>query len=154
MSAAPVTKRDVALHVWERCLHLPYRWGGDDPMEGFDCSGLVILGLQAAGVFPGRHGADATADSLLNEFFRDKPHLAPHLLRPGCLLFWQRGSRIGHVEIVWTILLDDAGNRTVITIGAAGGGSRTTDEEAASSQNAFVKVHPAAPGWFAAIDPF
>jgi hypothetical protein len=70
-------------------------------------------------------------------------------LRPGCLLFWFRGSKIGHVEIVWHVV----GER-VLTIGAAGGGSRTKTEADAERQNAYIKVRPARPEWVKAVDPF
>lgn len=38
---------------------LPYAWGGDDPMAGFDCSGFVIELLKSVGVLPNRYDSSA-----------------------------------------------------------------------------------------------
>ena len=34
-------------------LGTPYRWGGDDPLTGIDCSGLALEVLKAAGIYRG-----------------------------------------------------------------------------------------------------
>lgn len=150
--------REIALYVWERALFLPYHWGGNDPMEGFDCSGLVVEGLKAAGRF-GRT-TDMTAHQMY-EHFRQTGLVVPApwetlvpseaaALRPGCLVFFDRdGNRtIEHVEIVWR---NDGAE--VFTVGASGGGSRTVTVEDARQHDAYVKIRPA-DGWIAAVDPF
>lgn len=137
------TIRDVALWLWGRELGQPYKWGGDDAIDGWDCSGLIIEILKAVGVLP-RVG-DWASWQLADEF-RPKMVTKP---TPGCLLFWNRGGRIGHVEVVWKII-----GTHVLTIGAAGGGSATQTEEDAAAQNAYVKVRPARQGWVLAVDPF
>lgn len=146
---ALTSKRAIALAVWGDQHGRPYIWGGDDPILGFDCSGLVLEGLKAAGVVP--RDFDATAHTLLHAVFASKPRLHQPLdLRPGCLLFWEdKTGKIRHVEIVAAVV-----NGTVWTIGASGGGSKTPDAAAAAAQNAYVKVRPAAPGWTAGVDPF
>jgi len=146
----PESFREIALYVWERQLNQPYRWGGDDPLAGFDCSGLVLEGLKAAGVLP-RDG-DWNAETLLRGVFRTLPRLTdPRGILPGCLVFYNRGmpARVGHVEIVWAVV----GGR-VFTIGASGGGPAETSLEAAARDNAYVKIRPAVLGWVACVDPF
>jgi len=146
----PTSYRAIALDVWREFLGIPYRWGGDDPLVGFDCSGLVIEGLKSAGILP-REG-DWSADVLLNGVFKDSPRLVDvRSFTPGSLLFWNRGTtpRIGHVEIVWAVL-----NGKVFTIGASGGGSGDTDLARAIDDNAYVKIRPAVLGWVACVDPF
>ena len=146
----PANFRDLALDVWWAQLNEPYRWGGDDPLAGFDCSGLVIEGLKAAGLLP-RVG-DWSADQLLNGVFKALPRLVdPRGILPGSLVFYNRGvpPRIGHVEIVWSVI-----GTKVFTIGASGGGSKTTDLQAAIDDNATVKIRPAVTPWVACIDPF
>jgi cell wall-associated NlpC family hydrolase len=114
-------------------LHgLPYRWGGDDTIEGFDCSGMVIEILKSVGILP-RSGpvTDWTAHGLWDRFAgkeREKPQL-------GCLAFyWNNGkTKIVHIEFC----LDSKH-----TMGASGGGYKTTSFEAASRSNAFIKVRP------------
>lgn len=144
------TLREVALFVWASYLNVPYRWGGDDPLAGVDCSGLVLEGLKAVGKV--RRQDDFTADAILHQLFHDRSHFPLLLeteLRSGCLLFWKRGSKIGHVEIVWT-----RAEGELLTIGASGGGSRTKDRAAAIRDNSYVKIRRASPKWVAAIDPF
>lgn len=139
MTPLATERLDIARRVWWDCHGLPYRWGGDDPSAGFDCSGLVIEGLQACGILP-RTG-DWRAAALAQRF-----PLAQKV-RPGCLLFW--GEPIVHVEIVWELL----SNGAVLTLGASGGGSKTLTRADAEAQNAFVKIRPARP-WVRAVDPF
>lgn len=146
----PQSYRELALDVWRAQLNEPYRWGGDDPLQGFDCSGLVIEGLKSAGILP-REG-DWSADVLANGVFKDYARLTDvRSFTPGSLLFWNRGAppRIGHVEVVWAVL-----NGKVFTIGASGGGSAETDLQRAIDDNAYVKIRPAVLGWVACIDPF
>jgi len=113
--------------VWAY-LGTPYKWGGDDPMAGFDCSGLVVEVLKSVGILP-RKG-DWTAQGLWNRFKRlsvENPH-------EGCLVFWQSSSeRVIHVEIC----INDQ-----LSIGASGGGSKTKNTKSAIDQNAFIKVRP------------
>lgn len=142
-------RRSLALQVWGEQLNGPYIWGGDDPVVGFDCSGLALEGLKAAGIVP--RDLDTTAHNLLNVIFKTRIRLTQaSQMRPGCLIFWENGAgRIRHVEIVMLVL-----QGTIFTIGASGGGSKTPDAKAAAAQNAYVKIRPAAPGWACAIDPF
>lgn len=129
----------IAHAVWNRALGLPYRWGGDDPLDGFDCSGLVIEGLKSCGLFPADD--DDTAAELAKRY---PPAVIPD---QGMLVFWG-APRIIHVEIVWTVL-----GEQVFTLGASGGGSRTTGRAEAVQQNAYVKIRPKS-GWVALVDPF
>jgi hypothetical protein len=106
-------------------------------------SGLVVEHLKSVGILP--HAGDWTAEGLAKRFQgREVTRV-----KPGCLLFWFRGQKIGHVEIVWHVV----GER-VLTIGAAGGGSRTKTKSDAEKQNAYIKVRPARPEWVKAVDPF
>lgn len=146
----PQSFRELALDVWRAQLGKPYRWGGDDPLAGFDCSGLVIEGLKAAGILP-REG-DWSAELLCNSVFKDYQRLnATQGFPAGALLFWLRGTpaRVGHVEIVWAVI-----GGKVFTIGASGGGSADVDVAHAVADNAYVKIRPAVAGWYACLDPF
>ena len=111
-------------------LHgLPYRWGGDDPMLGFDCSGMCIEILKSVGILP-REG-DWTAQALF-DLFHERIRQNAQL---GCLAFWHGADpvKIIHVEFC----LDSKH-----TMGASGGGSATTSFEGAAKANAFIKVRP------------
>ena len=120
---------------------LPYIWGGDDPVKGFDCSGMVIEILKSVGILPDK--GDWTADGLYHKF---KAH-EQDVPCQGCLAFWGSEERKTHVE--YCISQD-------YTIGASGGGSRTTNMAEAIKQNAYIKVRPICRRigrvWF--VDPY
>ena len=117
-------------YLWH-FVGLPYRWGGDDPMAGFDCSGLAVEGLQSVGIIP--RVSDFGAGALHGKF----PATTTPL--PGCLAYWHDGTgKIIHVEIVIDTHLDGL----VLTIGASGGGSETVDLASAIKANAYIKVRP------------
>jgi cell wall-associated NlpC family hydrolase len=131
----------AAEYAWS-FLGLPYRWGGDDPIQGFDCSGLVLEVLQSVGILT--HGTDMTAQGLYQRFKANQVAKG----YAGCLCLWFNPQGLAtHVEI----LVDD-----FHTVGASGGGSATTSADAAAAQNAFVKMRPL--GYrgsnYKIIDPF
>lgn len=70
----------------------PYRWGGNTPESGFDCSGLVVYVFRdAAGVGLPRQS------SAMSELGARK--LAVDSLQSGDLVFFESGRRIDHVGI-------------------------------------------------------
>lgn len=134
-----MNRRDLFLLVLYAQLGKPYRWGGDDAIQGFDCSGLVNEGAQAIGLIGRKE--DRTAAVWYE-------HAKPIAGTPevGDLLFWKTADgKVYHVETVYTKLEDG----TLVTIGASGGDSKTTSEEAAVAQNAYVKLRPAREGYTA-----
>ena len=139
-----MNKREVATSLLEKFLGIPYRWGGDDAMEGFDCSGLMVEVLKSTGEMS--REKDYTAQGL------SKLYPETEVLQAGVLVFydWNNDGKIDHVEMV--ALVDDDGE--VYTVGASGGGSATTSLRAASSSNAYVKMRPLRPGHVVAVDPY
>lgn len=119
--------RDIADLIALKFLGRPYIWGGDDPMQGFDCSGFVIEILKSVGLLP-RQG-DWTAHNLWERFKLSRVN-DPHR---GCLVFYGTPEKVTHVEYC----LD-----SIHSIGASGGGSKTTSEAAAIQQNAYIKIRP------------
>lgn len=107
---------------------LPYKWGGDDPINGYDCSGFVQECLRAVGRLPA--GGDMTAQSLY-EKFRAKHVTAPQL---GHIIFYGDSlSKIHHVTLALS---------SELMIEAGGGGSKTNTLADAAAQNAYIRVRP------------
>lgn len=120
----PVSKYTLQMYAMSM-VGLPYRWGGDDPVEGFDCSGLVLELLKSVGVMPG--SVDMTAAGLADYFKARK--VAPKF---GALSFYGTG-KITHVGFC----LDEK-----LMLEAGGGTSKTLTKDDASKQNAYVRIRP------------
>lgn len=70
----------------------PYRWGGNTPDGGFDCSGLVhYVFLDAANL-----GLPRTSQQM-SEI--DVPGISRNRLEPGDLVFFGLGRKVSHVGI-------------------------------------------------------
>ncbi len=110
-----------------RFIGVPYRWGGENPITGFDCSGLVQEVLRGIGMDP---PGDQTAQALYHAFEKH----SVESISEGCLLFFGKSNQhITHVAI--------ALNSTLM-IEAGGGGHLTLTEKDAAAQNAFVRIRP------------
>jgi len=104
----------------------PYRWGGDDPIDGFDCSGLVQELLAAVEMDP---PGDQNAQALYDHF---KTRNQGRVLGLGALCFYGESlTKITHVAM----MID-----SVSVIEAGGGGSKTNTLKDAAEQNAFVRL--------------
>lgn len=136
--------RDIAVHVLKNSVGTPYRWGGDDPLGGFDCSGLVIEALKSSGKMAEQK--DYTADALSKLFPETE------IFQPGVLVFWDwnKDGLIDHVEMI--AFEDEDG--TFFTVGASGGGPGTITNQDAQNANAYVKIRPLREGYIRAVDPF
>jgi len=119
-------RRRVFLQTINAYLLQPYDWGGQG-LGGVDCSGLVVEGLRACGIFTNKQ--DTNAHGIWTEY-RDRYSVG----RPsnGCIVFWfnQAGKAI-HTAV---------GIGPYHCIGAHGGNSTTTDSDKADAQEAFVKI--------------
>lgn len=137
-------KIEIALEVAKNLINTPYRWGGNDPMEGFDCSGFIIEILASVGIFDRKKDTTAHGLSLL--------YPKTEILEPGVLVFWDwnKDKRMDHVEMI--VAVDDDG--TILTIGASGGDDRTTTITNAMAQNAYIKIRPLNDNVTCAVNPF
>lgn len=113
----------------------PYFYGGDDPISGFDCSGLASEILRASGLcaWNWRGNAQAIHDLLSSKSMLMKG-TTPQVQQLGAFAFYGvNAANIDHV----TFCLDGT------TMVEAGGGDHTTvTKDIASRQNAFVRLRP------------
>lgn len=113
-------------------INRPYLWGGDDPIKGYDCSGLAQEFLKAFGAHPDNK-IDYTAQALYNYFSKNQT-AKENIYEVGALIFFGPSkTSINHVGI----LLNDR-----LMAEAGGGGSRTLTVDDAIKQNAFTRVRP------------
>lgn len=109
-------------------LHQPYRWGGDDPLAGYDCGGMVQAILASIGMDP---PGDQTAQGLFDHFSVNGSYNAWGL---GALAFFgQSAKAITHVGFC----LD-----SYRMLEAGGGDRSTTNLDQAIKQNAFIRIRP------------
>lgn len=165
--------RDEFVSCLEKLLLVPYAWGGDDPAQGFDCSGVINEALQSVGLT--EHRSDYTADGLMRRFLGKV--IPPAEAKEGCLVFYLKGGEdaghavADHVEAFmshWQVIGAIGGDRPGTTVEEI----RTSyprmadfprfivqkwiDEWEAARRGAFVKKRPFGyrPGPFVVIDPF
>lgn len=107
----------------------PYKWGGANKLEGFDCSGLVMEILKSIGVMA--HGNDMNAQGLYNWVSVSGQK---NKFGEGALCFYGKSlKQITHVSI----MIDDK-----ICIEAGGGDKTTINKEVAEKQGAVVRLRP------------
>ncbi len=78
------TTGERAVRIAEQYLGVPYRWGGADPIGGFDCSGLTMYVYAQLGI-----GLAHYTGSQFYEGMR----VPPSRLLPGDLLFFEPSAR-------------------------------------------------------------
>lgn len=109
---------------------LPYIWGGDDAIIGFDCSGFAQELLSAFGAHPSP-GTDLTAQGLYDAVSKTGQYNSTLV---GALAFYGKS----HLTITHVAIVIGPG----LIIEAGGGGSSTTNKTAAADQNAYIRIRP------------
>lgn len=122
---------DNMIAYLERFIGRPYIWAGDGTGAkggGFDCSGLVLEGLWAFGLYT---GVDVSSENL-RKWCADKsgwPSVSAKKVERGDLLFFGKGG-ITHVAVAY-------GDGLMIEAG--GGTSSCVDDK---SSTGFVRIRP------------
>lgn len=105
-----------------------YIYGGDDPILGFDCSGLVIECLKSVGIAPIK---DSSAQELFTLF---KAQGIISAIGAGALCFYGKSTnQISHVALM-------VNDNQIIEAGS--GTSQTLTAQDAAKQNAFIRIRP------------
>lgn len=109
-------------------LGTPYIWGGNNQLQGFDCSGFVQEALASVGMDP---PGDQTAQSL-HDFLTQKGW--PTKLERGSILFF--GENLDNITHT-SIALNER-----IMIEAGGGSKLTRSYVMAKEKGAYVRIRP------------
>ena len=124
--------RDPIDYVIESALStlgVPYIWGGNNPLQGLDCSGAVRWWLRAAGLTP---SWDETSQGIYDRLTKHGGRVEPSAQRGYVLFFGKSVLSITHVAL--------ALNQFQM-IEAAGGNSSCTSRQAASERGAMVQIN-------------
>ena len=116
----------ILFQVAYSCLNVPYKWGGNNPIDGLDCSGFVQHVLKSAGIAPPK---DCNAQCLYDYYELESAH---NTYKPGALVFY--GKSI--LEITHVALMLDPYR----IIEAAGGDHLTLTRADAAAKGAMVRI--------------
>jgi len=108
---------------------IPYIYGGDDPLEGWDCNGFAHECLQAVGYE--KRGFDDTAHGMYLGFAQNNHIIDKFHSGPGCIIFYFQNGRAIHVGVLIT---------PSHMVHAGGGGRDNIDFQTAVDDNAYVRV--------------
>jgi cell wall-associated NlpC family hydrolase len=121
--------KDLLIDYALKFIGINYKWGGSNPMSGFDCSGLVQECLRGVGLLP--DPTDHSAQELHDYF---KMNGNPARIKRGCIAFYGRSL----TEIIHVALLIDDNH----IIEAGHGGPRVVDAKTADANDAFIRIRP------------
>jgi peptidoglycan DL-endopeptidase CwlO len=131
---------DAAVAIAEQYLGVPYRWGGNTPKTGFDCSGLAQYVYAQLGVWLPHYAAAQ---------FLAYARVDPTQLEPGDLVFFEpKPDGPGHVAIYagGDVIVEAPHTGAVVRLGSLTG--------AATSLGFLGAVRPSGGASTATLQPF
>lgn len=123
-----MTPREEFRDYLLRFLHVPYRWGGSNPLQGLDCGGAVQLWLDYLTLDP---PGDQSADALFRHFTSGDRGRLVTVADLGTLVFYGRVEHVSHVAMALDALR---------MIEAGGGGEDVQTVAEAARRGAYIKV--------------
>ena len=116
--------RDLMVQIAKNAIGTPYKWGGNNPQQGFDCSGLMTyIHKNALGIKIPRTAAKQRNYSRTISYAQ---------LQPGDMLFFKTGRKTNHVGIY-------VGNRQFIHAPSGGKLVRVSTMDSSYWYKKFVK---------------
>src|SRR3990167_4717261 len=109
-------------------LNIPYVWGGNNPLQGMDCSGFIQCILVAAGLDP---IGDQTAQALYDHFVKEGRLCEPQSL--ALIFYGENEKQITHIAFI----LDKFS-----LIEAGGGDSTVINKDIAVKKGAYIRIRP------------
>lgn len=123
----------VLQDVMRSCLNVPYVWGGNNPLQGLDCSGFVLWCLRSVGLWT---AGDMNAQGLYKHFkvTGTVMDIKADDLPVGTLCFYGESlQQITHVAMIY---------ENDLIIEAGGGGSKCKTPADAAAAGAMVRIRP------------
>jgi cell wall-associated NlpC family hydrolase len=134
-----MTREQAEQYVWAMVARAHrYHYGGDDPIQGFDCSGLVHEFLMAFGVAPfePKPSAQQLFAHYLSWGLKQASQIPPELPEAyfGAMAFFGESEK----------LVDHVGFCVSPThmVEAGGGDATVIDDKTAIARNGFIKLRP------------
>lgn len=109
----------------------PYKWGGDNPMDGFDCSGLVVEILKSSGFI--RYNADLSGQELYDLLIAKNIGIQIPKPQAGAIVFYGEPKHIHHIGFAVS---------PTMMISAASGDETILTKDDARIRGAYVKLRP------------
>lgn len=125
------TDNDITLRQAIRLIGTPYIWGGNDPLNGLDCSGLVLWLKVSSGKW--KHGVDANAQGIFTHLRGKGRESAKHWGFGALAFYGPHSADIRHIAFCL--------NQNLM-IEAGGGDSTTRTVADAKIKGACVRVRP------------
>ena len=130
-------QQQMFLKMAAKFLNIPYRYGGDDPVRGCDCSGFVSELLRITGLL--KNHQRFSAQMLYDHFKIICQPILQQEIQQTDLMFWAKDDdplRIYHIAVCFS---------EHFLIEAGGGISSTDTLDEAAQRNAFVRIRPLRP---------
>jgi cell wall-associated NlpC family hydrolase len=138
---------NAAVAIAEQYLGVPYRWGGNTPTTGFDCSGLTQYVYAQLGVWLPHYAAAQ---------FLAYAHVDPTQLEPGDLVFFEpKPDGPGHVAVYagGDVIVEAPHTGAVVRLGSLSGAAASLGFLGAVRPSAGASTVPVTLQPFALVAP-
>lgn len=128
--------RDAIIAYARSWSFIAYRYGGDNPLIGMDCSEYAHRVFAHFKLFP--ESRDMSSAGMWDHFAKFR---VQYPVKAG-LVWWAKADKICHVGICSGLQFDGHGNKRFMVLEAAGPGSLVNTIDDAIKYRAWVKERP------------
>jgi cell wall-associated NlpC family hydrolase len=131
----------------EKFYGVPYKWGGENPMQGFDCSGFIQWIFRSIGMDP---RGDQTAQ-VYYSYFSNRGNRLPTPEKGALLFFGVNSEKISHIALAissYQMIEAGGGDRTTVSYDDAFNNGACVRKNIISARQDFIAaVMPHYPQW-------